>query len=153
MQKLVVVESVQGKFGPQVKDVTGAFYSFSKFYKGPTTFTAGTVLEADIYTTAKGGKYLNKATILEDGKGAVEEPKLEKKEEVKKAAPAKAEKVPPTKYGKPMSEYELEVERRISRAGVLQAVLQCPALAPYEGKDLEEKALKLFEFGMKVVNG
>lgn len=64
MQTLVVAESVKGKYGPQLKDVAGAYYSFSKFYKGPTDFPVGTSLKADVYVTEKGGKYLNTAEVL-----------------------------------------------------------------------------------------
>ena len=66
MEKLVVTESLAGKFGPQIKDVAGNFFSFSKFYKGPTVFEPGTVLSVDVYTTGKGGKYLNKADVLSE---------------------------------------------------------------------------------------
>ncbi len=90
MEKLVVTESLAGKFGPQIKDVAGSFYSFSKFYKGPTVFVPGTVLEVDVYTTGKGGKYLNKATIL------TELPSQAEKEPAKepKKAPSKPVEAP-----------------------------------------------------------
>lgn len=51
------VESVKGKFGPQVKDDKGEYYSFGKFYKGVTSFTGRKLVS--IYTTDKGYHYLN----------------------------------------------------------------------------------------------
>ncbi len=58
MERITVIESVVGKFGPQLKDVHG-YLSFGKFYKGQTAFPAGTRLEVDLFITAKGNRYIN----------------------------------------------------------------------------------------------
>lgn len=58
MQVINVVESLEGKYGPQVKDDNGAYYSFSKFYKGETKLAAG-AYSIDLYVSAKGSNYIN----------------------------------------------------------------------------------------------
>lgn len=95
MEKLVIVESLEGKFGPQLKSVDGSFYSFSKFYTGQKAFPAGTVLDVDVYTTSKGGRYLNKAIIVPQ-EAVKEAPKAEKKavsKPVEATKPAKTSEV------------------------------------------------------------
>jgi hypothetical protein len=154
MENVTVAESVKGKFGPQVKSVAGDYYSFGKFYKGDTAFAPGTVLSVDLYVSPKGNRYINS---LEVKNAAVSEVPVavtaSKKPVARKATVVEDSKESPTKYGKPLSAYELEVERRISRAGVLQAVLQSPSLAPFSDEEFIEKAQKLFDWGMSVVNG
>jgi hypothetical protein len=150
MENITVAESVAGKFGPQVKSVAGDYYSFGKFYKGDTAFAPGTVLSVDLYVSPKGNRYINS---LEEKKGAPVVSKVEKKVQKKMDAHVVETASVKTKYGKPLSDYELEVERRISRAGVLQAVLQSPALAPYSGEEFQVKAREMFDWGMDIVNG
>jgi hypothetical protein len=56
--QVTFVKAVEGKFGPQLLDRENKYYSFGKFYKGPTDFT-GTA-EVDLFVTAKGNNYINK---------------------------------------------------------------------------------------------
>lgn len=62
--QITVRESLAGKFGPQLKDNAG-YLSFGKFYKGPTEFAPGTVLNVELYVTEKGSRYINKAELSE----------------------------------------------------------------------------------------
>lgn len=58
-QTIVIAESLDGRYGPQLKDVAGKFYSFGKSYKGDVAFSAGTKLSVDLYTSPKGNAYIN----------------------------------------------------------------------------------------------
>jgi len=66
MERITVVESLQGKFGPQIKDANG-YLSYGKFFKGNTSFAPGTELEVDLFTTAKGNRYINSLTVVSAG--------------------------------------------------------------------------------------
>ena len=59
MEQITVMENVKGKYGPQIKDKAGKFYSFGKFYKGPTEFPLGSSFEADLFKSEKGNSYIN----------------------------------------------------------------------------------------------
>lgn len=66
-ETLVVAKMVEGKFGPQVLDVAGNYYSFSQKYNGDTVFQPGTKLEADVYVSEKGkykNRYLNSVKVV-----------------------------------------------------------------------------------------
>ena len=56
--KVTFVESIQGKFGPQLKDAEGNYYSFGKFYNGKTDLVGEQ--DVDVFTSAKGNLYINK---------------------------------------------------------------------------------------------
>lgn len=62
--QLVVLESLEGRFGRQLRDKDG-FLNFGKFYKGEQEFPVGTVLNVDLYITDKGNRYINKAEVVE----------------------------------------------------------------------------------------
>src|ERR1700749_4208529 len=79
--QIVVKESVKGKFGPQIKDAEG-YLSFSKLYKGVVDFPAGTVLDAELFVSDKGKRYINSAKIA-DVKTPVADAKAETAKPVK----------------------------------------------------------------------
>jgi len=158
METIVVKESVKGKFGPQLKDEKG-YLSFGKFYKGDTEFSAGTVLEADLYITQKGARYINSVNVVkptEAKKEVVEEKAVEKPVEkvAKKAAKAVA-------FGRDLSDYELQKDRRIGIAGVVQAIVgsewyaQQAALTDLSNKDsvqaLRDFAKEEAEYWLSVI--
>lgn len=62
--QIVVLESVEGKFGRQLKDKSG-YLSFGKFYSGEKEFPTGTTLNVELYVTEKGSRYINKAEVVE----------------------------------------------------------------------------------------
>ncbi len=66
MTRITVVESLEGKFGRQLKDNQG-YLSYGKFYKGPQEFTPGTQLDVDLFVTAKGNRYINSLTVVGGG--------------------------------------------------------------------------------------
>lgn len=84
-ESIVVAENIQGKYGAQVKDTNGDYFSFGKFYKGPTAFGVGDVLKIELYKTEKGNKYINKV-LSADVATASTTPKAEPSTE--KKAPA-----------------------------------------------------------------
>lgn len=63
MERITVLASLAGKFGPQLKDAKG-YLSFGKFYKGDTAFAEGTQLDADLFVTAKGSRYINSLSVV-----------------------------------------------------------------------------------------
>lgn len=64
METVTVTESLQGKFGPQVKTDKG-FLSFGKFFKGETQLTPG-VYQMDIFRTQKGNGYINSLEMVNE---------------------------------------------------------------------------------------
>ncbi len=98
MERITVVESVAGKFGPQLKDNQG-YLSFGKFYKGETQFNAGTQLDVDLFITAKGNRYINSLSIIGESNSSAPEaavkrgrkPGVKSAESVIQSLPAKKE--------------------------------------------------------------
>ncbi len=148
MQKLVIAESVEGKFGPQVKDVAGNYYSFSKFYKGPTEFPVGTALDVDVYTTAKGGKYLNSAKVVVGDSDVIELPttkKTQTTETVSKVAP-KAKPDFKAKADTTMSKDEWKAKDRSQLIGGLSHDSAAITAALVNVSNLnQEKALEVYK--------
>lgn len=95
MENITVIESVEGKFGRQLKDARG-YLSFGKFFKGEMIYAPGTELECDIFTTGKGNRYINSLKVLSMAPSfpvvAVEAPKRGRK-----AVPPMAASVPAKK--------------------------------------------------------
>ena len=71
MEQITVLESLEGKFGKQIKDKSG-YLSFGKFYRGEMEFPVGTVLSVDLYVSPKGNRYINSANTVEVGQAAVQ---------------------------------------------------------------------------------
>ncbi len=63
MTRITVVESLEGKFGKQLKDKVG-YLSFGKFFRGEQVFAPGTELECDLFVTAKNNRYINSLTVV-----------------------------------------------------------------------------------------
>lgn len=57
-----------------------------------------------------------------------------------------------SKQGEPLTDYDLEVQERISRSGVIQAAVQAVASHASSPQDLEAKAITLAEAMLKWVN-
>lgn len=121
VQTLIVAESLKGKFGPQIKDVAGSFYSFSKFYKGDTEFPVGTSLQVDVYVTGKGGKYLNSAEVVAGQAAPVEDKKITTKPLVLPKTPKASETMTKADWG--MKDRSMLVGGLSHDAAVLAAVL------------------------------
>lgn len=160
--QIVVKESLQGKYGPQLKDDAG-YLSFGKFYKGDTAFAPGTILEVEVYVSPKGSRYINELKV----KSAKTEGQAIPKIEVETAKVTKQEhKVAEKKavaFGRELSEYELAKDRRIGVAGVVQAVIgsewyaQQAALTDLSSKEsvdaLRKFAIEEVDYWLNVIKG
>lgn len=148
--QITVLESVKGKFGPQLKDAEG-FLNFGKFYQGDKAFDPGTVLEVDLFKTGKGNRYINSAKVIPTVAGAA----VETPAKVETKAEPKTKKGKAMAFGRELSDYEMTKDVRIGVAGVVQAVVgsewyaQQAALTDLSNKD-SVKALR--EFALEEVN-
>ena len=155
---LVVAENVEGKFGPQVKDTNGEYYSFGKFYKGSKTFAQGSQLKVELYVSEKNNKYINKVleSIKQEPKAASLEPLS--KPIVKRGRPSKSNgngslvstvsNTVKTPEYKPR-DYDKEARgktRCAAMTAVLSPMLPILVTNPQNMEEVKEKARELANF-------
>lgn len=143
MSEVIVVEAVSDKF--KNKYSSGSVLAGGKWLQVSSKlsladFKKDSQVTVETKTNDKG--YVSIVSLIkEDVKEPVEQMLSEVKQRHKKSKEADA--ITETRsydeikndyyirngYGKPMSQYEIDLDRRISRAGIIQAVVQSPMLA------------------------
>lgn len=133
----IVVEAVSDKF--KNKFNSGSVLAGGKWMQVSSNldlsqFTKDREMTVKTKTNAKG--YTSIVDVVEDADEATveavkEENKQDKKEldSNKTSSTLSGEYFIKNGYGKVMSKYEIDLDRRISRAGIIQAVTQSPSLA------------------------
>lgn len=128
MQAKIQVKEIKGFY---ILDEKGQSYGFTKDSKlSSSSYTAGDSLEIN-YVKWNDKNYIKSVNVLKKcGPVAQTEPKtsLGEASPLPAEAPVKAS-VAPTKYGKPLGEYELQQDRRIFVSGLMQAVIQAPLVS------------------------
>ncbi len=123
-------------------------YSFNKDVNS-TMFVKGNTYSVNVKVGSKGGEYIDSiinnlgaiagdATPAPASSGSALNPDLNKNA-VNDGRPRK------TKFGDPLTNYDLDHDARIARSGVIQAAVQAVATHASSVEDLEAKAIKLAE--------
>lgn len=131
-EKIVVSDSVEGKYGSQLKDKDG-FLSFGKFYRGEKTFPKGTVLEVDLFISDKGNRYINSAKVV----GETAEEKAPKKTKIKEPPVAAMQSTPEYKP----RDYDKENRGKV-KSLFIEALLSNPNVVNTDTRDLLLEQLK-----------
>lgn len=128
---VIVQESVKGKFGPQVKDMSGNYYSFGKFYKGSTDFEPNTQLLVDVFVSEKGNKYINKVekVIL---------PEVSDKPKKKVVKVAEQPTATTTTYPVKIRDFDLEAYGKC-KALLVQSLMPMLITNPQNEEEVKEK--------------
>jgi hypothetical protein len=167
--KPTIVENIQvlqvGKYGVRIDEKT--WFGVNEPLT-PSHFVPNEGYKVSVTVSKTGKKYINEIIGQEQKAEATTAPTpaptpaataapATTKAEPTKTAPATAPASKnPTRagFGQPLTDYDLQIQRQISRAGVLQAALNSPALAQWAVNVDEYLALvrKAADFGVKYVN-
>lgn len=161
--KPTLVENINvlqvGKFGVRIDEKT--WFGVNEPLT-PSHFVPNEGYKVSVTVSKTGKKYINEILGVEaktESPAVVPVARAMDKVEVK-ATPSVSEKSPlsqtPTRsgFGQPLTEYDLSIQRQISRAGVYQAALNSPALAQWCMNVEEYLSLvrKVADAGIKYVN-
>ncbi len=163
--KPTAVENIQvlqvGKYGVRIDEKT--WFGVNEPLT-PSHFVPNEGYKVSVTVSKTGKKYINEI-IGQEQKAEVTAPAptpaataapATTKAEEKHTAPVASTGKNPTRsgFGTPLTDYDLAIQRQISRAGVVQAALASPALAQWAVNDTEYFALvrKAADFAFKYVN-
>lgn len=150
MQETIVVdESVQGKYGPQLK-VGKDYYSFGKFYKGQTNFGSKAEVTVDVFVTESGRKYINSVLKFVNGKpsdSVQEEPQSKAKKEVKEAV--KLLKTATERSEVDWDKIAVGKTRCLAITQLLSSILPMVITNPQNMEEVKEKAKELADFAVE----
>lgn len=140
----IVVESVT-QYGPRSGGKN--IYLGKKSNLKPTDFIVGNSYKVDVWESPKGAKYINKV-LGSDGVADSQQTPVTK-------PPSAVVNKTKVAYGREMSSYEIEKDIRIHVSGILQAVIQCPAMAivPLDSlmSEVEKKTREMLDLANKIV--
>lgn len=165
--KPTVVENIQvlqvGKYGVRIDEKT--WFGVNEPLT-PSHFVPNEGYKVSVTISKTGKKYINEILGQEVAQAAsapaaapvpaaTAAPAASKAEEKHTAPVTTPATKNPTRsgFGQPLTDYDLQIQRQISRAGVLQAALMSPALAQWSVNIDEYLALvrKAADFGFKYV--
>lgn len=152
MTEIIKVSAV-GPFGVNSK---GVWYKLGKGVQ-TSSFVKGHTYSLEIGQGSKGAKFINQIVQDMGNVGGTEAPKPLLNPDLNTTPPApsaspKVDNRPVNEYGKPVSDYAIAKDKRISRSGVIQAAVQAMTTHVQGREELEKEATLLAEAMLKWIN-